>query len=86
MWLYAFLADDLVKQRTAAALIRSVSPVVSVQVVNEVCVNLIRKGGFDSTSIRSVILEFYRRCRVIPHQRDLLLDAADLRDNYSLSY
>ena len=86
VWLYAFLADDRVKQQTAAVLIRGVSPVVSAQVVNEVCVNLIRKGGFDGASVRQVIHEFYQRCRVVPLDKELLLDAAELRDAYSLSY
>ena len=86
VWLYAFLAGDPQKQQAAAALLRGIAPVVSVQIVSEVCANLIRKGRFDGAQIRRVVGEFYARCRVLSLDRDLFLDAADLRDRYSLSY
>jgi len=86
VWLYAFLTGDPKKHGIAAALLRGTTPVVSAQVVNEVCANLIRKGGFDGVQIRRTIREFYSYYRVVPLDRDLFLDAADLRDLFSLSY
>lgn len=86
VWLYASLNHDPMKQRTAVTLVRGVAPVVSVQVVNEVCVNLLRKAGCANARVRRLVQSFYRRCAVIGIDRDLPLDAAELRDLHSLSY
>ncbi|HEX6985214.1 MAG TPA: PIN domain-containing protein [Planctomycetaceae bacterium] len=86
VWLYAAVGDDPSKQRAAATLVRGVAPVVSVQVINEVCSNLLRKAGYPNFRIGRLVRSFYRRCTVVGLDRDLMLDAAALRDAYSLSY
>lgn len=86
VWLYASLRDDPQKRQTAATLISRIAPVVSTQVINEVCSNLIRKAGYSNARSRRLVSAFYRRCPVIAFDRDLFLDAADLRDRHSLSY
>jgi len=43
IWLYAFIeAGDAAKSAVARAIIRQSEPVVSAQIVNEVCVNLLK--------------------------------------------
>lgn len=86
VWLYAFLGDTPAKQQVARSLLSTVDAVISSQVVNEVSANLIRKGRFEGLQIRRTVREFYALCRVVPFDRELFLDAADLRDDYSLSY
>lgn len=86
IWLYSFLRTDPIKQRTAFKLIQNITPVISAQVANEVCANLVRRAGYSNARVRWFIRGLYARCRVIGLDRDLLLDATDLRDAYSLSY
>lgn len=87
IWLYAFVnSDEKAKTTTAAALIKSVRPVVSTQVINEVCINLIRKADFTEEQIRSLINSFYESYRVIQMSRGIMENASLLREKYSLSY
>ena len=48
IWLYAFIeTDQPEKTLRARELLHSSQPIVSVQVINEVCVNLIKKADFN---------------------------------------
>jgi predicted nucleic acid-binding protein len=75
-----------VKRRKAVALVSAKTPVVSTQVVNEVCVNLIRKAGFDDARIERLVRAFYRRCVVVVVEQAALIEACRLRTRYSLSH
>jgi len=65
----------------AVALVSGPTPVV-----NEVCVNLIRKAGFDEARIERLVRAFYRRCVVVTVEQAALIEACRLRTRYSLSY
>jgi predicted nucleic acid-binding protein len=56
VWLYAFIeGQDRAKTVKASALIRANEPVVSTQVVNETCVNLLRRAAFTEEDVRGVV-------------------------------
>jgi predicted nucleic acid-binding protein len=63
IWIYASTqsVDNLVDTRHSVArdLIFQVNPCLSVQVVNEVTSNLIRKFKFSESEIRNLIQSFY---------------------------
>lgn len=61
IWLYAFInqSTDFVKQTKSRTLIQNVQPVVSVQVINEICVNLIKKAKVTEDEISQLIESFY---------------------------
>ena len=87
IWLYAFIeTDDAAKTNQAQNLIRSVEPVVSTQVINEVCVNLIRKAGFTEEQIYLLVISFFAKYTIIQLDRTILLRASQLRSRYSLSF
>lgn len=87
VWLYALIRGrDEVKRRRAVALVTGGTVMVSTQVVNEVCVNLIRKAGFDDSRIERLVRAFYRRCVVVTAEQAALIEACRLRGRYSLSY
>ncbi len=86
IWLYAFTEDDSRKAGLARAVIAACQPVISVQVINEVCVNLIRKARFPEARIAELIETFYRKYVVMDLQQEALLKASELRREYSLSY
>lgn len=88
LWLYAFLETETGndKQQIARSLINSQEVVVSTQVINEVCVNLIKKALLDEEKINQLIQDFYSRCRVVEFNQQVLLNASKLRQSYSLSF
>lgn len=87
IWLYTFIKNqDLTKAAQAKTLIQKSSVVVSTQVINEVCVNLVRKTKLPENEIQQLIYSFYRRYRVINLTQDILLQASKLRQRYHFSY
>jgi len=87
IWLYAFIeADDTTKSGIARALIQKSEPVISIQVINEVCINLLRCANFTEDQISQLIESFYEKCRVVELTESGLLIASQLRQRYSLSF
>jgi predicted nucleic acid-binding protein len=87
IWLYAFIeGDDTTKSGIARTLIQQSEPVVSAQVINEVCVNLLRRANFTEDQISQLIESFYEKCRVVELTKSGLLIASQLRQRYSLSF
>lgn len=87
IWLYAFVTtQDRDKSKISQSLIRSNRIVVSVQVINEVSINLIRKAQFDEIRIRRLIESFYAKQQVIETGREVLLTASELRARYRFSF
>lgn len=87
IWLYAFIeTDDSVKSATARTLIQETEPVLSTQVINEVCVNLLRRANFTEEQVSRLIESFYEKYPVIELNRSVLLTASRLRQRYSLSF
>ena len=62
------------------------TPAVGVQVVNEVCVNMIRKAGFAEEQIRDLVTSYYAKYRVFDIGYNILISASELRESYSLSF
>jgi predicted nucleic acid-binding protein len=88
IWLYAFLADaDPTKRAKVLSLLnRETSLIVSIQVVNEVSVNLLKKAAFSEINLRGLVASFFQRYQVIsPDQQDLL-KASQLRERYQFSF
>lgn len=87
IWLYAFIAgQDAAKHAQAQQLIQRPGIVVSVQVINEVCVNLIRKASYPEVELRKLMASFYAKYQVASAGEQVLVHASDLRDRYSLSF
>lgn len=87
VWLYALLqTQDPDKKTAAKTVIRDNEVVISTQVINEVCVNLIRKAGFDEAGVRELIESFYSKYRVAEVSRAEQIKASELRDRYKFSY
>jgi predicted nucleic acid-binding protein len=89
VWLYAFISgQDTNKSHVANVLLKRApeSLVVSTQVINEVCVNMLRKANADEAMIRRLLLSFYRHYEVVSLDEATLLSASELRQRYSLSF
>lgn len=88
VWLYAFVeGDDLNKSARAKSLLEtSRIVIVSPQVINEVCVNLIKKAQFSEPQVQQLIESFYAEYVVVEVSQALLLKASALREQYAFSF
>ena len=88
IWLYSFIDSYQEKYEISKNLIKSNEEkiVLSIQVVNEVCFNLLRKANFEESQIQELIDNFFNRYRFSRFDQDLLTKASKLRERYSLSF
>lgn len=88
IWLYAFIQreDEQEKSRIADRLIRQNRLIISTQVVNEVCSNLLRKAEYTEEQIKRLIEAFYPEHEVNTLDQKTFRQASQLRSAYSLSY
>lgn len=82
LWLYAFIeGDDPHKTDRAKSLIETQNVLyVSAQVINEVCVNVIKKAHFSEQQVQQLIESFYAKYMVVELSKSLLLKASTLRE------
>jgi predicted nucleic acid-binding protein len=91
IWLYA-LSHEVgnptaeAKRISAIELTQRSGIVISFQVINEVCINAIKKLKFTQSEILELIQDFYAGCIVIESSQDLSVQAARLRSQYQLSF
>ncbi|MFN0088406.1 MAG: PIN domain-containing protein [Blastocatellia bacterium] len=87
IWLYALIeGEDAVKSVRAREVIQRGSLCVSAQVINEVCLNLIRKTGMAEPAIQDLIDSFHRKYIVALLTREVLLKASALRARHRFSF
>ena len=86
VWLYAFMDDSSPKHAPAKALIEQNRVVLSTQVVNEVCNNLIRKAGYTEPEIQQTIQNWAAVYPILDVTLPMIRQASALRVAYRLSY
>ncbi len=86
IFLYAFMGDHDEKSEKAFYIIKSDSVVLSTQVVNEICVNLVKKSGYHEDDIIQLVRNIYEKYKVVIIDMNIILKASFLRKMYSLSY
>ena len=89
IWLYAFVSGpDAAKSDLARQLLRDSEEtlVVSSQVINEVCVNLLKKAHIPETEIQELVRSFYRKYPVVLLDQEVQVGASELRERFSLSF
>lgn len=86
VWLYAFMDQTSPKHASAIQLINQPNVLLSTQVINEVCANLIRKADYSEQEIRQTLNSFAERYTILDVGFNVIQLASNLRDAYSLSY
>ena len=89
VWLYALIESDesLEKHQKAKHCIANTENIIiSTQVVNEVCVNLLRKGKKDMPYIAQFIAEFTTAYQTLAQTTEDLVIASTIRADYHVSY
>ena len=86
IWLYAFMDSNSDKRTNALQLIERTNVVLSTQVINEVCCNLLRKADYSEAEIQQTISNFQARYPILNVTADIIRHASPLREAYSFSY
>ncbi len=91
IWLYRFIINPrdtnaIPKQQIATTITNYQNILISTQVVNEVCSNLIRKAGFNNAKIQILVEELALNCEILPVSIETLQSAVKLRVQYLLSF
>lgn len=86
IWLYALVDISSAKHEVAKPIVSRPGIILSTQVINETCVNLLRRAAFTEANLQQLVAAFYEKYTVADVDRDTLLEASRLRENYSLSF
>ncbi len=88
IWLYAFIAGDAPTKTTRAKALLEArhAIIVSAQVINEVCINLLKKAQWSEPQVQQLIESFYAKYSVVELHAALLLRASALREQYAFSF
>ena len=89
VWLYAIAKQsDERKQAVAQQLIQQQSDIIvlSEQVINEVCVNLVKSKNISEDKIRALVNSFYKHYTVNELDECVFISASFLREKHSFSY
>lgn len=89
VWIYRFVeTQDAEKSRIAIELLDDIKPrlYISTQVINEVCVILKKKAGFDETRIKQLVDRFYFDYKVFAIDQATLIKASEVREEYPISF
>ena len=91
IWIYAATQSEDAppdpRHEAARALIKQIQPHISVQVINEVSFNLIKKFRFTELDIQALVKSFYQTYVVCPMiDEAILLTASGVRQRYNLSF
>lgn len=88
IWLYSLIhkLDDQRHQHAADFVLGLHVPIISSQVIREVCNNLLRKARIPEDKLCALIYRLYQDCQVVQSNAQQHLMASRLRVSYSLSY
>ena len=59
---------------------------ISTQIVNELCVNLIRKANFSENNIQNLIVSLFRKYTILELTQSILLKASKIRAQHAFSF
>ncbi len=76
IFLYAFMANDGEKSEKAFSIIKQPSIILSTQVMNEICVNLIKKSKYTNDDIVQLVKNINDKYQVVTVDTDTILKAA----------
>ena len=85
IFLYSFDKRDEIKQNIAKNIVLK-NYVISIQVINEVSNNLLKKFKMNNIQVKLFVKSCYNRYIVVNFSEEIFIIASELRDKYNLSY
>jgi predicted nucleic acid-binding protein len=93
LWLYVLLptpatdpSGEAQKKAQAIALLGGISPIISTQVINEVCSVMRRKAKFTEHQTQELLQTFRSSCEIVELSYSTLVRGANLRSRYNFSF
>ncbi len=87
IWLYAFMSSPYEKLMISSNLIDNTENIIrSTQNINEICVNLIRKCGYEEQHIQMLIKNLYNNFSIVYLNKNIILNASKNKKAYNFSY
>jgi predicted nucleic acid-binding protein len=86
VWLYSFMKGDSKKTQKSNQIISNSATILSTQVINELCVNLIKKAGYSEPEIQQTVKNIYSHYQVISIDENIILEASKIREIYFFSF
>ena len=88
IWFYSLTEQNIELKEKAKNLIydNAGNICLSTQVINELCINLIRKASFSESGIKQLIARIYFDFEIIELNEAILVSASDLRARYPFSF
>lgn len=86
IWLYSFMSGSSDKHQVSVSLIKNNNVFLSTQVVNEICINLIKKSEYSEDDVTILIKNLYDRYNIFNIDKQTILQSSVIRKNYSCSY
>jgi predicted nucleic acid-binding protein len=93
LWLYALMptpvndsGGEAEKKTKAIALLGRIEPVISTQVINEVCSVMRRKAKFTEFQTQQLIQTFQGSCEIVELSYATLVQGSHLRSAYGFSF
>ncbi len=84
--IYAYSAQETDKFEAANRLIDAGKAVISIQVLNELTVTLMRKFGLTWPQISAIVAELTQRCAIAPLTVSVVQSAIQLAERYGYRY
>jgi predicted nucleic acid-binding protein len=85
IWLYAFM-ESSIKSTKALEILNTENSMLSTQVINEVCVNLLKKARYSENEIKQTIETIYANYEVAILDKIIILSASFIRENRAIFY
>ncbi len=88
IWLYTFMENESKKTEIAREIINKNTDSISlsVQVLNEICINLIKKADYSEEEIRKLINNLQNVYDIYPITVEDSLKASEVRSRFYISY
>jgi len=87
IWLYPFLRKGSEKKIAASQDLINLQPaILSTQVINEVCADLIKKGKQSEADIRRFLEDVFTNHQVVELDKNGFITASEFREKYGLSF
>jgi len=87
IWIYALANHEYINKRhIACGLVNGEGVIISTQVINEVCLNLVKKSSFTEQKITQLIEAFYQGYHIVTFNRDIFVNSSHLRSRYNFSF
>jgi predicted nucleic acid-binding protein len=86
IWLYAFMESVSHKKQIAGGIVINENVVLNTQVVNEICVNLIKKANYSGQDILTLLRNLDDTYIISQLSFDTLVHGTELRIKYKISF